>query len=138
MGYAEDMIEVVRLMPRVVAGRRLPDRTPYAVAGWIDVLNWDETSWTDTYWAMRFTAIVKPDGPQSPSLDEVKRNVPAGPLKPFTMSPETAEWFRHLAILEGRTKRQARAIAYLATKAERSFARSICQARTPRDEPFTT
>lgn len=125
MGYAEDMIEVIRLMPRVVSGKRLPDPTPFAVAGWTEVLCWDETSWKDAYWAFRFTAIVKPEGGHSPSLADAIHDVPKGPLEPFTISPETVEWFRRLAIRQGRSKRQARAIADLATKAERSFARSI-------------
>jgi hypothetical protein len=83
---------------------------------------------------MRFTAIVKPERPPSPSLDEVTRDVPKGPLLPFTMSPEIAEWFRHLAIRQVRTNPQARAIAYLATKAERSFARSIATVLDARDD----
>jgi hypothetical protein len=131
--YIQNMLEVIRLIPLTVSGRRLPDPTPFTVAGWTDVLRWEETSWTHDYWALRFTAIVKPERPNSPSLDEVIRKVP-GPLEPFTMSPETTEWFRRLALRQGRTKPQAKAIANLATKAERSFARSIPTLSSARDD----
>jgi hypothetical protein len=130
--YVRNMLEVIRLMPLTVSGRRLPDPTPFTVTGWTDVLRWDETSSTNDYWVFRFTAIVKPEKPQSPSVDEVMREVSAGPLKPFTLSPETTEWFRRLALRQGRTKRQARAIADLATQAERSFARSTSRLTTAR------
>ena len=130
--YVQNLLEVIRLMPLTVSGRRLPDPTPFTVAGWTDVLRWEEISSTDSYWALRFTAIVKPERVSSPSLEEVIRNVPKGPLEPFTMSPETTEWFRRLALRQGRTKRQASTIAYLATKAERSFAQSIATASSNR------
>lgn len=123
--YVQHMLEVIRLMPQMVSGRRLPDPTPFTVAGWTDVLRWEEISSTHAYWALRFTAIVKPERPNSPSLEEVIRDVPRGPLEPFTMSPETTEWFRRLALRQGMTKRQARTIAYLATKAEETFAGTI-------------
>jgi hypothetical protein len=132
--YVRNMLEVIRLVPLTVSGRRLPDPTPFTVTGWTDVLRFDETSSTNDYWVFRFTAIVKPERQSSPSLEHVIDNVPRGPLEPFTMSPETIEWFRRLALRQGMTNRQARAIAYLATKAERTFARSIATISSFREQ----